>query len=193
MGSAGSLPSLRTGTNPAPKANASVGANMKPRASMPNTASTGPIGPAASTSARLIRRNTSGSRHNGVMSRNVTPATGQSGIWRTLSSISCSMLMNHTTYSATDIRQFNIACVACMLDDVISGGLDLLRRDLFAVAITAEVKISAEHGAERVPVFFNLIWSALAGILDRGCGLIHCFGDVLLVGVLNRLGLGLKL
>src|SRR5699024_6917100 len=111
----------------------------------------------------------------------------------TLSSSSCSMRMHHTAYSATDIRQFNIACVACMLDDVISGGLDLLRRNLFAVAVTAEVKISAKHGTERVPVFFNLIWSALAGILDLGGGLIHCFGDVLLVGVLNRLGLGLKL
>src|SRR5699024_1035295 len=48
--SAGSLPSWQTGTNPAPKANARVGANMKPRASIPDTASTGPIGPAASAS-----------------------------------------------------------------------------------------------------------------------------------------------
>src|SRR5699024_1997205 len=125
--------------------------------------------------------------------RSGTPATGQSGIWRTLSSINFSILMNHTAYSATNTRQFNIACVACMLDNVISGGLDLLRRNLFAVALTVEVKISAEHDTERVPVFFNLIWSALASILALRCGLIHCFGGLLLVGVLYRLGQGLKL
>src|SRR5690625_597414 len=129
----------------------------------------------------------------GVMSRNVTPATGQSGIWRTLSSINCSMLMNHTAYSATNTRQFYIACVLCMLDNVISGGLDLLRRNLFAVALTVEVKIAAEHDTERGTVCFNLIWSGLAGILDLRCGLIHCFARLLLAGFLNRSGQGLKL
>ena len=67
----GSLPALRTGTNPAPRATATGAARMKPRASMPTTTSTLPAAAAArcATTAREGRASAS----SGVMSLKTHP------------------------------------------------------------------------------------------------------------------------
>ncbi len=73
----GSLPTLRTGTNPTPRANATGAAKMNPRASTPATTSTRPspsrcgAASAATTSAKA-----GPSASSGVMSLKSTPGDG---------------------------------------------------------------------------------------------------------------------
>ncbi len=78
----GSLPALRTGTNPARSASATGAARMNPRASIPTTWSTTDRPEAsrpASASASTIVAKATGSASTGVMSLNTTPGSGKSG------------------------------------------------------------------------------------------------------------------
>src|SRR3954469_5927156 len=76
----GSLPSLRISSTPALSGTASAAANRKPRASIPATRSIEPIVAAAIRSTHCARPCASSS--NVVMSRNMIPGFGKSGIVR---------------------------------------------------------------------------------------------------------------
>src|SRR5208282_4925983 len=83
----GSLPFLRTGTKPAWSFVAAAAAKMKPRASMPTTASTEP-GWNFSVSKSIAPANSRASASSGVMSLNWMPGCGKSGTLRMACSIS---------------------------------------------------------------------------------------------------------
>src|SRR5689334_16990211 len=83
----GSLPFLRTGTKPVLSLVAAAAAKMKPRASMPTTASTDP-GENFSVSKSTAPVNSRASASTGVMSLNWMPALGKSGTLRMARSIS---------------------------------------------------------------------------------------------------------
>jgi hypothetical protein len=71
----GSLPALRTGTNPARRRYATGAARMNPRASMPMTRSTWRSANAATSWSMAVAK-PGPSPSSGVMSRNVTPGWG---------------------------------------------------------------------------------------------------------------------
>src|SRR5690606_32214597 len=77
----GSLPGLRTGTKPQPSSRASAAPRMKPRASMPATASGG-AARQAPADASMAPANAAASASTGVMSLNTIPGRGKSGTSR---------------------------------------------------------------------------------------------------------------
>src|SRR3989442_664119 len=81
--SAGSFPSLRTGTNPTPSLYAIGAPKMKPRDSIPTTASTF-RGPIRSSRPSMAALNESPSLRSVVMSLNRIPGFGKSGTSRIL-------------------------------------------------------------------------------------------------------------
>src|ERR1039458_5387561 len=84
----GSLPFLRTGTNPVRNFTAAAAAKINPRASIPTTASTEP-GLNFSVSKSIEPANSRASASTGVMSLNWMPGLGKSGMLRMARSISC--------------------------------------------------------------------------------------------------------
>src|SRR6202042_2761363 len=102
--SAGSLPGLRAGTNPAPSSRARAAPRMKPRASAATTKSTWA---AATRSARPLTAASSApaSSSSGVMSRNRIPGRGKSGMSRMNSRRSRVGTLSGATASGRDLAQ----------------------------------------------------------------------------------------
>ena len=75
----GSLPFLRTGTNPLPRFSASAAARMKPRDSTPATASASDHSRSFHSASSAATASWKCERRSGVMSRNRMPGCGKSG------------------------------------------------------------------------------------------------------------------